>query len=466
MIELVIFDLDGVICNTKMIHFRSLNDAITAVCGGQRFCISKEEHLSRYDGLTTKKKLDMLTQEKGLPANLHDDIWKKKQQVTAESIIKYIKVEQSKVDLFNILSGKCKIVVATNAIKSTTEMILEHMSLLSYIDRVYSNTDVKNNKPHPEIYMKAMSDMGVRPQNTLIIEDSIHGINAAAESGANLLIVKNEKEVTWNLVKEELKKLDSQTNTPKKLLRKKLNIVIPMAGAGSRFEKAGYTFPKPLVETIDGKPMIQLVIESLNIDANYIYLVNKEHYVKYSLKYLLNLITPGCSIIEVDGITEGAACTTLLARTLIDNDEELLISNSDQFIKWNNNQFFYIMNNSEVDGAILTFHNTHPKWSYVKIEEDGFISEVAEKKPISTNASVGIYYWKKGSDYVKYADQMIKKDIRVGQSFNGKGEFYTCPVYNEAIEDGKGIIAFKVEEMHGLGTPEDLNTFLSSTKRL
>ena len=235
-----------------------------------------------------------------------------------------------------------------------------------------------------------------------------------------------------------------------------MNVLIPMAGAGSRFEKAGYTFPKPLIE-VNGKPMIQVVVENLNIDAKHIFIVQKEHYEKYNLKYLLNLITENnCEIVQVDGMTEGAACTTLLAKELINNNEPLVMANSDQFVEWDSNEFMYSMTADNIDAGILTFNSTHPKWSFAKLNEDGFVSEVAEKKPISDIATVGVYYWNKGSDYVKYAEQMISKDVRVNN------EFYVCPVFNEAIQDGKKVKVFPIEKMWGLGTPEDLDIFLKN----
>ena len=232
-----------------------------------------------------------------------------------------------------------------------------------------------------------------------------------------------------------------------------MNILIPMAGAGSRFEQAGYTFPKPLIE-IHGKPMIQKVVENLNIDGRYIFLVQKQHYEKYALKYLLPLIAPGCEIIQVDGVTEGAACTTLLAKKFIDNDAPLITANSDQFIEFLDETWSKELSG---DGGMLTFTATHPKWSFAKVE-DGLVTEVAEKKPISDTATVGVYYWSKGSDYVKYAEQMIEKDIRVNK------EFYVCPVFNEAIQDGKQIKTIPIKKMWGLGTPEDLRYFLTYYK--
>lgn len=234
-----------------------------------------------------------------------------------------------------------------------------------------------------------------------------------------------------------------------------MNVIIPMAGAGSRFQAAGYTFPKPLIE-VDGKPMIQLVVENLNIDAKHIFIVQKEHYEEYNLKFLLKLIAPDCEIVQVEGMTEGAACTTLLAKKYIDNDEPLLYANSDQFLDWDSNEFMYSMEADTIDAGMLTFTATHPKWSFAKLDENGFVSEVAEKKTISDIATTGIYYWKKGSDYVKYAEEMISKDVRVNN------EFYVCPVFNQAIQAGKRVKTFHFDGMWGLGTPEDLKHYLEN----
>lgn len=236
-----------------------------------------------------------------------------------------------------------------------------------------------------------------------------------------------------------------------------MTVVIPMAGAGSRFAEAGYTFPKPLIE-VRSKPMIQVVVENLGIKAKYVFIVQRAHYEKYNLKQFLNLIAPGCEIVQIDGLTNGAACTTLLAKEYIDNDKRLVIANSDQFVEWNPNDTIYSLMESGADAGILTFKSTHPKWSFARLDEDGFVSEVAEKNPISDNATVGIYYWAKGSDYVKYAEQMIEKNIRVNN------EFYVCPVFNEAIGDNKKIVTREVSRMWGIGTPEDLNYFNSNYK--
>tara|TARA_R110002167_G_scaffold48354_1_gene142683 strand:- start:2033 stop:2956 length:924 start_codon:yes stop_codon:yes gene_type:complete len=306
------------------------------------------------------------------------------------------------------------------------------------------------------MYWTAMSKMKCLPEETLIVEDSPYGLLAAARSKSYILRVKNPQEVTIKNIYNKLNeiKMGNQQTTPA-WRDETLNILIPMAGAGSRFEKAGYTFPKPLIE-VKGKPMIQVVVENLNIKANYIYVVQKSHREKYNLDALLSLITPGCKIVEIESMTEGAACTALLAKEHIDSDAPLFFANSDQFVEWDSNEFMYKMNETDADGGIVSFTATHPKWSFAKVDEQGLVTEVAEKKPISNIATVGYYYWKHGSDFIKYAEQMINKDIRVNN------EFYVCPVFNEAIEDGKAIRTFNVKGMWGLGTPEDLDYYLKN----
>ena len=237
-----------------------------------------------------------------------------------------------------------------------------------------------------------------------------------------------------------------------------MNILIPMAGRGKRFEDVGYSFPKPLID-IEGKPMIQLIIENLNLTGKHIFLCQKEHYEKYALDKLLEMLSPNCKIIQIDGITGGAAVTALKAKELINNDEELIIANSDQWINWNPQHFLSFLQNNDADGGIITFISTHPKWSFVKVNESGLITELAEKKPISNIATAGIYYYKHGKTFVEAAEQMITKNIRTNN------EFYIAPAYNEIIQNGGKVFHYPVAEMYGLGTPEDLQYFLQNSKK-
>jgi HAD superfamily hydrolase (TIGR01509 family) len=453
MTKLIIFDLDGVLVEAKQIHYDTLNQALKEI--GNEYVITEAEHLSTYDGLKTNQKLDMLTKAKGLPKDVHVQVWNRKQHLTIEAISQ-LQTNHVLVSVFKELRDRgYKLACCSNSIRRSVLVMLSKIGLIEYMDLILSNEDVKNSKPHPEMYWKAMSMMGVLPEETLIVEDSPPGLLAASRSRASVLRVDNPYDLEISKIIRKLEQ--TKPMSIPKWQGGKMNVLIPMAGAGSRFQQAGYTFPKPLID-VEGKPMIQVVVDNLNIDATFIYVVQKEHREKYNLDTLLNLITPNCKIVEVDGMTEGAACTTLLAKEFIDNDSPLVMANSDQFVEWDSNEFMYKMIEQKVDGGILTFTATHPKWSFAKVDEYGYVTEVAEKNPISDIATVGVYYWAKGSDYVKYAEQMINKNIRTN------GEFYTCPTFNEAIADCKKIKTFNIEKMWGLGTPEDLKYYLENKK--
>ncbi len=455
MNNLVIFDLDGVLIDSREMHYEALNRALGNVSWD--YVISREEHLSLYDGLPTSRKLAILTEKKGLPTDKQQKIWEDKQKETLE-IFSDLEHDYELMHYFQQLKQRgYQVAVASNSIRNTVKLVLLKLGVLEFVDYYVSNEDVTRNKPFPEMYWKCMIACNALPKDTVIFEDSHIGRQGALDSKSHLIAIENRDDLNQEKINKVFEIFASKKHTIVPWKSDKMNVLIPMAGAGSRFASAGYTFPKPLIE-VNGKPMIQVVVENLNIEANYIFIVQKEHYEKYSLQYLLNLIAPNCNIVQVDGITEGAACTTLLAKELINNDHPLVMANSDQFVEWNSNECLYAFNADGIDGGIVSFEATHPKWSYAKVGEDGFVSEVAEKKPISNNATVGIYFWKKGSDYVKYAEQMIEKDIRTNN------EFYVCPVFNEAIQDGKKVRIKDIDKMWGIGTPEDLNYFLEHYK--
>lgn len=455
MIKLIISDLDGVLIDSREIHFLALNKALAEV--DNKYIISEEEHLSTYDGLPTKRKLEMLTKEKNLPTSYYDKIFQNKQKYTQELLLNSVQRNERLIEIFRKLKSQgYKIWVASNAIRDTVKTILLKQGILEHIDSFMSNEDVKHTKPFPEMYMKIMIQEGILPSETLIIEDSYIGLSAAWESGANVCPVKNPNDFTEDKLNEYLNNNYVKNN---KWIDKKLNIVIPMAGMGSRFIEGGFTDPKPLIKVKD-KLMIQLVCENLNIDANYIFIVRKEHYEKYNLKSILNIIAPNCQIIQVTEVTEGAACTVLLAKQYINDDNPLIIANSDQFIEWNSGEFYHsFLNTENCDGIILTFEANDKKWSYAKTDDNGFVTEVKEKEIISNHGTVGIYGYRKGSDFVKYSEQMIEKNIRVNN------EFYVCPVYNEFIKDNKTIRIYDVKKMWGLGVPSDLHQYLNEYKK-
>lgn len=455
MIKHIIFDLDGVLVDARELHYYSLNKALESF--DKKYIISKEEHFSTYDGLPTNKKLEMLTRLKGLPIELYKDIWSKKQEYTAEFILSNIDPDERLIAVLDKLKREgYSISVASNSIRETVKNILFKKGFLPYINFFLSNEDVKRAKPNTEIFLRSMIQAEVDPKECLIVEDSNIGKKAAQNSGAYLCPVLCTNDVTYEKIRTTIDMANNTAQTHK-WVGGNINVLIPMAGAGTRFEKAGYTFPKPLIE-VRGKPMIQVVVNNINIEGQHIFIAQRAHSEKYNLKDTLNLISPGCKLTISDSLTEGAACTTLLAKEYINNDTPLIMANSDQYIDWDSSEFMWSMMADHVDGGILVFESTHPKWSFAKLNNEGYVCEVAEKRPISNLATVGIYFWRKGSDYVKYAEQMIQKNIRVNN------EFYVCPVFNEAIQDGKKIKVFKIanDKMWGIGTPEDLSYFLEN----
>ena len=238
------------------------------------------------------------------------------------------------------------------------------------------------------------------------------------------------------------------------------NLVVPMAGRGSRFTEEGYTDSKPFID-VDGKPMIQRVIENLNFEFNpefkTIILCQKSDYERYDFSIFNNFIGhDNIEIIQVDGITEGAACTLLLAKEFIDSDVPMMSFNTDQMIEYDVKETF---NKFKLyDGGIPCFWGDSTDWSYARTNNLGLVNEVAEKKVISNNATAGYYYWNKGSDFVKYAEEMIAANDRVNN------EFYVAPVYNYAIMDGKRITISNVKTIYELGTPFYLRMYLGSLK--
>jgi NDP-sugar pyrophosphorylase family protein len=242
--------------------------------------------------------------------------------------------------------------------------------------------------------------------------------------------------------------------------QKKLNIVVPMAGAGSRFAVSGYKDPKPLIK-VNGVEMVRLVIENLRprVPHRFIFICQQAHLNAYGLNGKLAAWAPDCEVIGLNGLTEGAACTVLTARSLIDGDEPLMIANSDQYIDASIDDYLGFMEQEHLDGLIMTMKAHDPKWSFVGLDPHNMVTRVVEKKVISDEATVGIYNFRRGADFVAAGDAMIAQNLRVNN------EFYVAPTYNPLIESGYRVGIYNVgseaQGMYGLGTPDDLQVFLS-----
>jgi dTDP-glucose pyrophosphorylase len=237
-----------------------------------------------------------------------------------------------------------------------------------------------------------------------------------------------------------------------------LNIVLPIAGRGSRFAEAGYALPKPLIP-VYGVPMIEVVVNNVRPSCahRFTFVALQEHLDHTDMKPTLQRIAPGCNIVPVTQVTEGAACTLLLARDVINSDDALMTVNSDQYVDVGIDDYLATMDREKADGLIMTFWSDHPKWSYCRMRADGTVSEVVEKQVVSNEATVGIYNWRRGKDFVWSAEEMIRRNLRVN------GEFYAAPSYNLMIERGQKLVVHNIgkeyEQMHGLGIPNDLDRF-------
>ena len=233
-----------------------------------------------------------------------------------------------------------------------------------------------------------------------------------------------------------------------------MNILIPMAGLGSRFKASGYTVPKPLIP-IEGKPMIENAVDTLGIKGNFIFITQKKH----NLKSHLQSIYENCNVIEIDYITKGSACTCLLAKEYINNNLPLIITNCDQIMWWDDKSFATFVENYPYDGFVVTYTSDTLKNSYIRLNRDGFGVELAEKQVISSISLNGIHYWRQGKDFVYSAETMIKNN----ENYNG--EFYVAPTYNNLIKKGKKIGVYHIpnEQHNAVGTPEDLIKYADKT---
>jgi len=238
----------------------------------------------------------------------------------------------------------------------------------------------------------------------------------------------------------------------------KPNILVPMAGLGSRFIKEGFKVPKQLINIKD-KHLIDISLDCLDYkDCNLIFVVRDETVYNFHIDELLKKkFGDDIKIVVLDKLTDGSVCSCLYAEEYIDNDAPLVIHTLD--IEFRPVYDPHSMNDLDADGLLLTFKSNSSNYSYADVDEDGYVKRTAEKKAISSNACVGIYGFKKGSDFCKYAREMIAKDIRT------KNEFYIAPLYNLLVDDGKKIVTSTVDKMHVFGTPDEFHFYKENVIR-
>lgn len=440
MIKCVLFDLDGVLADATEWHYRAFNNALLE---SQIEAIPHDTHLKYFNGLPTRTKIQLLRdQGTEISSETEDRIYNSKQEQTFKCIEEFCKPQEDKIELIKKLKSLgLKVGVCTNSIRKTLDLILELSGLSGYFDITLSNQDVSQPKPSPEIYNTAMARLGITPKETLIVEDSPKGAKAALDSEAYLLKVEGVHEVHSQRVLRKLAEVSYQN----------LQILIPMAGRGSRFARVGYTVPKPFIPVL-GKPMIHQVVENLRVDSAKWFFVCLEDHAEMAKELLENKVN--CRIVEQSGYKQGAACSAELAFKHLDLNAPIMLANSDQFIDMN--IYDFLVEGVGCDGAIMTFKSEHPKWSYAKTNNDGYVTEVKEKCVISKNATSGVYLWNKAGDFAEGVYDMIE----AGDTHNN--EYYIAPSFNYCIQKGKKyrLSEIKRQMMWGLGTPEDLIKFV------
>ena len=440
-IKAVLFDLDGVLVDAKQWHYKALNQALEDAGYDP---IGREEHLSTYDGLPTLTKLQMLSDKGRFDMSKANAVYKDKQKYTMQFIQNNVNPNSIIIDTLKALrKDGFKLAVCSNAIKCSVELMLEKSCIRELFDLVLSNEDVDNPKPHPEIYLKAMEELGVRPEECMIIEDNEKGFKAAIASGSKLMKVKSSLDVNYLYVTTEIHRNEHIHN-----------VIVLMAGEGSRFRVEGFSKPKPFID-VEGKPMVQHVIDNLPIpNRRLIFMVRDEHIEEYQ-PYLDKIMEDNSIVITVNK-TEGAAITAMAANHLISNDDKLTIVNADQkILETNLSQMF------GDKCAILTFKDDSGsrKWSYAKVEGDRIVA-VREKVPISNLATVGLYYFSKGRYFTDAVIDMVVANDRYNN------EFYTCPCYSYIIKKGIPVVNFTIEnsKWYSMGTPSLLKAYLRREK--
>jgi NDP-sugar pyrophosphorylase family protein len=238
-----------------------------------------------------------------------------------------------------------------------------------------------------------------------------------------------------------------------------MKVVIPMAGAGSRFAKQGNLTPKPLI-TVQGKTLIEHAIESFDVDAQFVFITRRYSDESHNaqLSNILSKLRPEHKEIQLSQVSQGASDSVLAAESLINNHEPLVIYNCDQIFQWDPKEFITWVQQHACDGAIVLYNSTDPKNSFAVIEQNK-VTEVVEKKCVSDHALVGFHYWRHGSDFVRSARQLKQEFIT-----SGRPECYVSETYNYLIQEGAHIAPYHVAPhvYVPLGTPEDVASYVGA----
>jgi HAD superfamily hydrolase (TIGR01509 family) len=451
----VFFDLDGVLVDLRELHRNAFIQAWNTL--NPVDTIDSIFHSKFLEARPTKDKIQICNRELNTSVSIAE-IHTLKQDITSHMLNDFVGLSSVTETIRWLKSQGHVLACCSNSIRKTIYIALAKLNIVDQFELILSSEDVIQSKPNPEIYLKAATHFGVDPSICLVFEDSIVGKRAAIDAGCHVVPVTNASDITIDFVTiciNGLSRIPAYVHNTDF----HINLVIPMAGLGSRFEKEGYKTPKPFLP-IHGKCMYKWVVENmlpqnplLRSKIRTHIIIRQEHLA------LFQATNPGdIQLHIVPALTEGPACTVLSIKEIINNGNPLVIANSDQHLEWDSDTLYLSLIHPNTDGVISTFEQSDPfdiKWSYAKIDDNKEVTEVAEKRYISNHASTGIYGWKRGDYFVRYAESMIYRNIRVNN------EFYVCPVYNEAIRNGKIIRVLECDRMWGLGIPQDYEYFLA-----
>ena len=462
-IQLVVFDLDGVLVDSRELHYEALNLAIEQ-CAGARYVITRQEHESFYDGLSTNQKLRHMTLAKDLPIEAHKPVWQRKQELTEVLVRERLRPLPHITALVTTLKRLgFPVAVASNCIKSSVQSILDTIGLLPHVDAFFSNEDVARAKPAPDIYARACAAFCVAPANALVVEDTVKGFEAAVTAGCNLLKVVTPADTNLSRVLRAMQELDVEPPP--------VTVIVPLAGFSSQAWLAG---PESLPNEVPifladahGVSVLEAAVASIasqRFRMRFIFVVKEEQCAQFKLDSLC-VKAAGyhpASVLKVKGDTLGALVSALEARPLLEPGAPLLLFDGAHCISWGEGSSVDDLLGGSHDGGMTTHFSTDPRWSYVRTNfrtsesSPVFITEVHEKVGVSNTAATGLYFWRRASDFLSAADELLASNART------RGWFFLAPTFNLAISRGAKIEAVPVKTSWSLRSAQEVASFVNN----
>jgi HAD superfamily hydrolase (TIGR01509 family) len=460
----IIFDLDGVLVESKDLHYEALNEALRAVAG-DAFVIPRGEHESIYDGLSTNQKLVMLSRNKGLPEHLQQAVFIRKQEITLEMFSSQIRPDKDiKATLAALKHLGFQVAVASNCIRASVVALLEAIGVIQFVDAFFSNEDVKDPKPAPDLYVKAAAAFACRPDEVIVIEDSVKGFEAAIRAGANLCRVRSPHDVRLPFLLEFVAQLE---NRPLPFL----NVVIPLARPTHQFwldgpDRLPSEVPVQLMD-VQGKCLLRWMCDLVKPSSgtvHFIFIVRESHVAKYHLNSLLPAVTDffPTRVLAAHSDRLGAMSSVMLARDLINTDVPLLVYDGGHYLRWEKSgkklvgvdDLLSRVGTAEADIAVTVHEDNDPRWSYVQTEPNSTkVVGAREKFAVSNKACTGMYLWGRGTNFVSVAEQIVAAKATI------RGQFYLAPMINFAVAAQLKVTAVPVAKNWSLRTMSEVTMF-------